>query len=140
MANPILKLFAGLNAAVYRMSDGRIMGKMGSSDICVVRMQGARSGKWRDVPLMYVPNGAGVILVASLGGAPKHPVWYYNLLSYPEIELQDGPVRSRMRAREVHGEEKERWWQRAVAAFPDYAAYQRGTSRSIPVFVLEPLA
>ena len=75
------------------------MGKMGASDICVVRMQGARSGKWRDVPLMYVPNGDGVILVASLGGAPKNPVWYYNLVAHPDIEVQVKQNTLKLRAR-----------------------------------------
>ena len=87
MANPIIKMFASLNAAVYKATNGRWMGKMGKSDICVVRMQGARTGIWRDVPLMYVPNGDGVILVASLGGAPKNPVWFYNLVAHPDIEV-----------------------------------------------------
>ncbi len=94
-----IKMFAGLNAVVYRMSGGRVMGKMGASDICVVRMQGARSGKWRDVPLMYVPNGDGVILVASLGGAPKNPVWYYNLVAHPDIEVQVKQNTLKLRAR-----------------------------------------
>ena len=106
MANPILKLFAGLNANVYRMSGGRIMGKMGASEICVVRMRGANSGKWRDVPLMHVPNGNGVILVASLGGAPKHPVWYYNLVAHPDIEVQVKQSTLKLRARLASPEEK----------------------------------
>ena len=138
MANPILKLFAALNANVYRMSGGRIMGKMGASDICVVRMQGARSGKWRDVPLMYVPNGNGVILVASLGGAPKNPVWYYNLVAHPDIEVQVKQNTSEAaRASGVAGR-KGAVWPRCVAAYPPYEAYQKRTTRDIPVFICDP--
>ena len=135
MAHPILKLFAGLNAAVYRMSGGRLMGKMGASDICVVRMQGARSGKWRDVPLMYVPNGDGVILVASLGGAPKNPVWYYNLIAHPDIEVQVKDKNLALRARLASSQEKADVWSRCVAAYPPYEAYQKRTTRDIPVFI-----
>ena len=73
-----------------------------------------------------------------MGGAPKNPVWYNNLVAHPEVQLQDGPNRYDLVAREITGEERETWWERAVAAFPDYADYQRKTSRTIPVFVLEP--
>jgi len=138
MANPILKLFAALNASVYRMTGGRIMGKMGASDICVVRMQGARSGRWRDVPLMYVPNGDGVILVASLGGAPKNPMWYYNLVAHPDIEVQVKENTLRLRARLASSEEKAQVWPRCVAAYPSYETYQKRTTRDIPVFICEP--
>jgi deazaflavin-dependent oxidoreductase (nitroreductase family) len=75
-----------------------------------------------------------------MGGAPKHPVWYYNLVANPLVELQDGPVKQDMTARELAGDEKATWWERAVAAYPDYAAYQRRTDREIPVFVLEPVS
>jgi deazaflavin-dependent oxidoreductase (nitroreductase family) len=76
--------------------------------------------------------------VASLGGAPTHPVWYHNLVSNPHVELQDGPVKRDYTAREVTGEERATWWERAVAAWPDYANYQQKTSRQIPVFVITP--
>ncbi len=138
MANPILKLFARLNAAVYRMSGGRVMGKMGASEICVVRMQGARSGKWRDVPLMYVPNGDGVILVASLGGAPNNPVWYHNLIAHPDIDVQVKETNRKLRARLASSAEKASVWPRCVAAYPPYEAYQKRTTRDIPVFICDP--
>jgi deazaflavin-dependent oxidoreductase (nitroreductase family) len=77
-------------------------------------------------------------VVASNGGEPTNPQWYTSLLAEPLVELQDGTVTRAYRAREVSGEEKTVWWRRAVAAFPDYASYQRGTDREIPVFVLEP--
>lgn len=101
-------------------------------------MRGAKSGKLRKVPIMRVEHDGVYAAVASLGGSPKNPVWYYNLVSNPEIELQDGPAKQDMVAREVTGDEKAIWWDRAVEAYPDYAEYQKKTERQIPVFVLEP--
>jgi F420H(2)-dependent quinone reductase len=138
MTNPILVAFAKLNAAVYRRSGGRLMGTMGKSAICVVRMQGARSHTWRDIPLMYVPNGDGVILVASLGGAPKNPVWYHNLIANPDIEVQIKTTTRKLRARLASAAEKAAVWPRCVAAYPAYEAYQKRTTRDIPVFICDP--
>jgi deazaflavin-dependent oxidoreductase (nitroreductase family) len=87
--------------------------------------------------VMRVEHDGRYAVVASIGGAPEHPRWYYNLLAHPEVELRDQTVVRDMTAREVHGEEKALWWARAVEAYPDYAAYQRRTTREIPVFVLE---
>ncbi|MER6683489.1 nitroreductase family deazaflavin-dependent oxidoreductase [Streptomyces olivaceoviridis] len=107
--------------------------------VIVLTTRGAKSGKIRKTPLMRVEHEGRYAAVASLGGAPKHPVWYFNVKSDPHVELQDGPVKRDMRAREVTGAEKAEWWERAVAAYPAYAEYQAKTSREIPVFVLEPL-
>ncbi|MFB7734005.1 nitroreductase family deazaflavin-dependent oxidoreductase [Streptomyces sp. NPDC056112] len=101
---------------------------------------GARSGRIRKTPLMRVEHEGRYAVVASQGGAPKHPFWYFNLKADPRVELQDGPAKQDMTAREVTGTEKTRWWERAVAAFPPYAEYQEKTLREIPVFVLEPAA
>ncbi|MGW5127869.1 nitroreductase family deazaflavin-dependent oxidoreductase [Streptomyces sp. NPDC004069] len=101
---------------------------------------GARSGRIRKTPLMRVEHEGRYAVVASQGGAPKHPFWYFNLKADPRVDLQDGPVKQGMTAREVTGTEKAQWWERAVAAFPPYAEYQEKTSREIPVFVLEPAA
>jgi deazaflavin-dependent oxidoreductase (nitroreductase family) len=111
---------------------------MNGMPVVLLTSRGARTGKLRKTPLMRVEHEGRYAVVASLGGAPEHPVWYYNLLANPDVELQDGPVRQDMRAREVTGEEKAQWWERAVAAFPPYAGYQRKTEREIPVLVLEP--
>ncbi|MFJ6852766.1 nitroreductase family deazaflavin-dependent oxidoreductase [Streptomyces sp. NPDC091271] len=97
---------------------------------------GAKSGKLRKTPLMRVEHDGEYAVVASLGGAPKHPVWYYNVQAHPQVELRDGTVKQDMVAREVTGEEKALWWDRAVEAFPDYADYRTRTDREIPVFVL----
>jgi deazaflavin-dependent oxidoreductase (nitroreductase family) len=105
--------------------------------VILLTTRGVKSGKLRKVPLMRVENDGKYAIVASLGGAPKHPVWYHNVVAEPHVELQDGTENHDYRAREVHGEEKAQWWERAVAAYPDYADYQKKTDRQIPVFVLE---
>ena len=107
--------------------------------IIVMTSVGARSGMLRKTPLMRVEQDGEYAVVASLGGAPKHPVWYHNLKQNPHVELQDGPVKRDYLAREVTGDEKATWWERAVAAYPDYADYQKKTTREIPVFVLTPM-
>ncbi|MEU4086181.1 nitroreductase family deazaflavin-dependent oxidoreductase [Streptomyces aureus] len=106
--------------------------------VIILTTRGAKSGKIRKTPLMRVEHDGRYAVVASLGGAPKHPVWYHNVVSDPHVELQDGPERKEFTAREITGEEKDRWWERAVAAYPPYADYQKKTDRVIPVFVLEP--
>ncbi|MBA2810803.1 nitroreductase family deazaflavin-dependent oxidoreductase [Streptomyces sp. KM273126] len=108
--------------------------------VIILTTRGAKSGKIRKTPLMRVEHEGRYAVVASLGGAPQHPVWYHNVVSDPHVELQDGPVRQDMAAREVTGDEKALWWERAVAAYPPYADYQKKTDRVIPVFVLEPVA
>ncbi|WTW93865.1 nitroreductase family deazaflavin-dependent oxidoreductase [Streptomycetaceae bacterium NBC_01309] len=105
--------------------------------VVVLTTRGAKSGKLRKSPVMRVEHDGAYAVVASLGGAPKHPLWYHNVVADPQVELQDGPERRDMTAREVTGDEKAVWWERAVAAYPDYADYQKKTDRQIPVFVLE---
>ncbi len=100
---------------------------------------GAKTGKIRKTPLMRVEHDGEYAVVASLGGAPKHPVWYYNLKANPRVELQDGTETADYDAREVFGDEKAVWWERAVATWADYADYQAKTDRQIPVFVLSPI-
>ncbi|MGA5319390.1 nitroreductase family deazaflavin-dependent oxidoreductase [Streptomyces seoulensis] len=106
--------------------------------VIILTTRGNRSGKIRKTPLMRVEHDGKYAIVASVGGAPKHPVWYFNVKADPAVELQDGPDKREMRAREVKGDEKAKWWDRAVAAYPPYAEYQEKTDREIPVFVLEP--
>ncbi|MFF9508319.1 nitroreductase family deazaflavin-dependent oxidoreductase [Streptomyces sp. NPDC014724] len=125
---------------LFESSGGTEGTMMRGLPVIILTTRGARSGKIRKTPLMRVEHDGTYAVVASQGGAPKHPVWYHNLVADPRVELQDGPVRQDMNAREVTGEEKAVWWQRAVDAFPDYADYQLKTDRQIPVFVLEPAA
>jgi F420H(2)-dependent quinone reductase len=107
--------------------------------VVIVTNRGAKSGKVHKTPVMRVEHDGRYAMVASKGGAPQHPVWYYNVRAHPLVELQDGPHKQDMTAREVSGEERAAWWERAVAAYPPYAEYQQKTTRQIPVFVLEPV-
>ena len=132
-----VKLFARLNVLIYRLSGGRLMHTFGGCEICLVKMKGAKSGTVRWMPVMYVPYRHGIIIVASLGGAPKHPVWYYNLLAHPEIEVLVKDKRMSLRARQVGSEEKAAVWPTCVEHYPPYADYQQRTDRDIPVFVCE---
>lgn len=108
--------------------------------VILLTTRGAKTGKLRKTPLMRVEHDGEYAVVASLGGAPKNPVWYYNITKNPQVELQDGEVTRDYDAREVTGDEKATWWERAVAAYPDYAEYQKNTDREIPVFVLTPVS
>jgi len=107
--------------------------------VVLLTMRGARSGKIRKVPLMRVEHDGAYVAVASRGGAPTHPVWYYNLKAGPKLTLQDGTTSKEYVAREIEGAEYDEWWQRSVAAYPPYAEYQTKTSRKIPQFILEPV-
>lgn len=106
--------------------------------VVVVTMRGHKSGKVRKAALMKVEHDGSYALVASKGGDPNHPGWYHNLVADPDVTLQDGTVVQDMRVRQVEGDERDEWWDRAVEAWPDYAGYQRKTDRTIPVFVAEP--
>ena len=113
---------------------------MKGKPIILLTTVGAKTGKLRRTPLMRVEHDGEYAVVASLGGAPKNPVWYYNIKNNPRVELQDGSVTRDYDAREVFGDEKAVWWERAVEAWPDYADYQTKTDRQIPVFVLSPVS
>ncbi|REK90888.1 nitroreductase family deazaflavin-dependent oxidoreductase [Streptomyces inhibens] len=126
--------------ALYESSGGTEGTTLRGLPVVVLTTRGAKSGRIRKSPLMRVEHGGSYAAVASMGGAPTHPVWYHNVVADPRVELQDGPVRRDMTAREVTGEEKALWWGRAVEAYPDYEDYQKKTDRQIPLFVLEPAA
>jgi deazaflavin-dependent oxidoreductase (nitroreductase family) len=140
IAKWIMTPFSRWNARRYLKSDGGSMGKFAGRDICVASMTGAKSGQRRDVPLMYVPYGKGVLLVASLGGAPKHPTWYYNLVSHPDVDVRVKEKTLKLRARLATPAEKAAVWPTCVEHYPDYANYQARTDRDIPVFICEPRA
>ena len=125
---------------VYEGSDGKEGTTLRGLPVVLLTTVGAKTGKLRKVPLMRVEHDGKYAAVASRGGAPTHPVWYYNLKTHPELEVRDGEQTFDMIAREVSGEEYDQWWERSVAAFPDYADYKLKTDRVIPVFVLEPSA
>jgi deazaflavin-dependent oxidoreductase (nitroreductase family) len=123
---------------LYERSGGTEGTELNGKPVIILTSVGAKTGKIRKTPLMRVEHNGEYAVLASLGGAPKHPVWYYNLTTNPHVELQDGPVRKDYQAREVQGSERAAWWDRAVEAWPDYASYQEKTTRVIPVFVLTP--
>ena len=131
--------WARQQAELYEQSNGSEANTLRGMPIILLTSVGAKSGKLRKTPLMRVEHDGEYAAVASLGGAPKHPVWYWNLKNNPHVELQDGPTKRDYQAREVTGDEKRIWWERAVAAYPDYAEYQEKTDREIPVFVLTPM-
>ena len=122
----------------YEASGGTEATTMRGVPVVVVTSVGAKSGKLRKNPLMRVEHEGRYALVASKGGAPKHPTWYFNLVAHPTVEVQDGPDRREYTVRVLEGEERATWWERAVAVWPDYADYQTRTDREIPVFVAEP--
>lgn len=125
---------------LYEATDGAEGNDLRGRPVIVLTSVGARTGKLRKTALMRVEHDGLYAVVASMGGAPKHPVWYYNLKKNPHVELQDGPTKLDYLARELSGEEMALWWSRAVETWPDYAKYRTRTVRQIPVFVLEPMA
>ena len=131
--------WARTQAEAYEASGGREAATLRETGLPVIVLTtlGAKSGKLRKTALMRVEHDGVYAVVASLGGAPKHPQWYFNIVANPLVELQDGAEKHDYRAREVFGDEKALWWERSVAAYPPYADYQAKTERQIPVFVLE---
>ena len=136
---PSTALWARNQAELYETTNGEQGGHLRGRPVIVLTSVGARTGKLRKTALMRVEHEGIYAVVASMGGAPKHPVWYHNLKKNPHVELQDGSAKRDYTAREVTGDEKAIWWVRAVETWPDYAKYQARTDRQIPVFVLEPI-
>jgi deazaflavin-dependent oxidoreductase (nitroreductase family) len=134
----IMGPFSRWQARRYLRSGGQKAATLQGRDICVVTMKGAKTGATRHIPLMYVPYENGVILVASLGGAPKHPVWYHNLIANPDVEVQVKGESLALRARQASAEEKAKLWPVCCHHYPDYQAYQDRSTRDIPVFLCEP--
>lgn len=134
----LVKPISKLNSIVYRLTDGRVMGSIQGRPVMLVTMTGVKSGKPRTIPLMYVPYKDGVIVVASMGGAPKSPVWTNNLIANPDIVVQYQSKKMELRARRVDDAEKAEVWPTCVEHYPPYDDYQKRTERNIPVFVCEP--
>jgi deazaflavin-dependent oxidoreductase (nitroreductase family) len=129
---------ARTQADLFERTNGAEGATMRGKPIILLTSVGAKTGKLRKTPLMRVEHEGRYAVVASRGGADEHPVWYYNLAANDHVELQDGATRKDYRAHEADGAERDAWWERAVAAWPDYANYQTKTERLIPVFVLTP--
>jgi F420H(2)-dependent quinone reductase len=132
--------WANEQAVLFERTNGAEGNTLRGRPIILLTTLGAKTGKLRKNPLMRIEHDGEYAVVASNGGAPKHPVWYHNLVTHPLVELQDGPVRKDYTARLVTGEERATWWKRANETWPDYDSYQAKTDREIPVFVLTPVS
>jgi deazaflavin-dependent oxidoreductase (nitroreductase family) len=142
---PIVRFFmrwvTKLNVAVFRMSKGRLMNKfIGGYPVCIVTTRGAKTGKTRRIALIHLPHGDNKLVVASQGGMPSHPVWYYNVRAHPEIQIMVGGEEKTYRARQVDDEEKASLWPHLLSLYPDFDEYQARTDRNIPVFYCEPVS
>jgi len=128
------------HADKYAETGGAEGADINGARVILLTTLGAKTGKLRKTPLMRVEHDGEYALVASMGGAPKHPVWYHNLVADPQsVTLQDGDSPMPVKVRELEGDERARWWERAVAAYPPYAEYQERTTRRIPVFLATPV-
>ena len=131
-----LRAFMGLHTAVYRLSGGRLGGKMGNLRILLLTTTGRKSGQPRTVPLVFFEDGERLVVIASRGGDPRDPQWWENLKREPAAQVQVGAERRRMRARVASVEERARLWPRVLRENPAYAAYEKRTTREIPVVIL----
>ena len=132
-----LRVVGAVHNAVYRLTGGKVAGRVGKAPVLLLTVAGRKTGKRRTTPLLYGRDGDNFVVIASVGGAPRHPAWYLNLQGQ-EAEVQIGRERQRMRARDAEGEERERLWGQMVGIYGPYAEYQKKTTRRIPVVVLEP--
>ena len=131
--------WARRQAELFERTNGAEGNTIMSKPIVLLTTLGAKTGKLRKTALMRVEHDGEYAIVASQGGAPKHPSWYHTVVDAPLVELQDGPVRKDYVPRELHGDERAVWWARAVEAYPPYASYAEKTERIIPVFLLTPV-
>jgi deazaflavin-dependent oxidoreductase (nitroreductase family) len=129
-----------LHRLLYRVSGGKIGGRMFNNPVLLLTTTGRKTGKQRVTPLLYLPDGDTMVLIASNGGSPTHPAWYLNMRSNPVVEVEIGRRRQRMRAQDASPEERQRLWPLAVSAYAGYADYQRRTEREIPLVILRPAA
>jgi deazaflavin-dependent oxidoreductase (nitroreductase family) len=138
---PLLGRLTDVHTAVYRASGGRVGHRLpGMAPMLLLDHTGARSGVRRTTPMVYVRDGANLVIIASKGGHPKHPAWYHNLLANPDTAVQVGTEHRQVRARIAGGEERARLWALALTVYSGYDDYQKRTGREIPVVVLEPRA
>ena len=137
---PSTSAWARKQTELYEATNGAKGNLLRGRPVIILTSVGAKTGKVRKTALMRVEHEGDYAVVASQGGQPKNPVWYHNLKANPHVELQDGAIKLDYLAREVEGDEKVVWWERAVATWPDYARYQAKTDRQIPVFVLEAMS
>lgn len=136
---PIMRLVSRVHTGVLRLSGGRLGSRFrGGAPVGLLSTIGRKSGQRRTLPLLYLKDGERIVLVASQGGAVRHPIWYLNLDANPDVEFQIGAELRKYRARRSSAEEKAAFWPRLCAMYPDYDSYQKRTDRDIPVVILEP--
>jgi deazaflavin-dependent oxidoreductase (nitroreductase family) len=134
----IFKVMGAIHVALYRLTGGRIGGKAFGAPVLLLSTRGRKTGKIRTTPLLYLEDGDRLVVVASKGGAPRHPAWFLNLAANPEVTVERGRDRPAMRAHEADDNERARYWPQVVAMYAGYEKYQQKTSRRIPLVVLEP--
>jgi deazaflavin-dependent oxidoreductase (nitroreductase family) len=134
----MFKLTGAVHTGLYRLTGGKVGGRMWNAPVLLLTATGRKTGKRRTTPLLYGLDGDSLVVIASKGGDPKHPAWYLNARG-AEAEVQIGRERRRVRARDAEGDERERLWALMVGVYPEYAEYQKKTTRQIPVVVLEPV-
>ncbi len=132
----VARAVTAAHRAVYRLSGGRVAGRLAGMPVLLLTTRGRATGRPRTVPLTWFDDGDSMVLVASYGGDDRHPAWYRNLCADPRVEVTQGRSRRVLAARTATPEERDRLWPRIVATYPGYARYQRRTSRHIPLVVL----
>jgi deazaflavin-dependent oxidoreductase (nitroreductase family) len=140
MANLGFRIAGRIHNAVYRLTGGKVAGKIGKAPVLLLTTTGRKSGQPRTNPLLYTQAGDGYMVIASKGGAPQHPLWYLNLQADPLAKVTIGRETLLVRARDAEGEERERLWRALADLYPGYDKYAEKTSRRIPVVVLEPIS
>lgn len=141
-SSPFWKAFEVLtraNVLSYRLTGGIVGGRIGKARVLLLHHRGARSGKERVSPLIYLADGEDLVIVASKGGTDRHPAWFHNLRAHPDTMAEVGRQRRQVRARVAEPEERERLWPLLVGIYGPYADYQTYTERTIPLVILEPL-
>ena len=134
----VMKTVTHVHGLINQWSGARLGNTIGGDEVCFVTMKGARTGRSRVIPLMYVPHGNDVLLVASLGGAPRNPTWFYNVVANPDVTVRHRGVSRPYQARLASAEEKADLWPVCDAHYAPYADYRKRTARDIPIFVCEP--
>lgn len=140
MADMKFRILGSVHRGLYRLTGGKVGGKMGNLRVLLLTTTGRKSGEPRTQPLLYTRSGAGYVVIASKGGASQHPLWYLNLRANPRAAVTVGRETSTVQARDAEGEERERLWRSLADVYPGYDGYAKKTSRQIPVIVLEPVA
>jgi deazaflavin-dependent oxidoreductase (nitroreductase family) len=132
----MMRMIAGTHEFWYRVSGGLLGGRVGRLPILLLTTTGRKSGRKRTMPLVYLPDGDNMVVIASNGGADQHPAWWLNLRANPKAEVQVGPATKEVVAAKAEGEERERLWRDVVELYHGYDEYRRMTKREIPVVIL----